>query len=284
MPEPPLLPKRRPALPETALANGTKPRVHKYAELQCRTNFSFLEGASHPDELVNRTAELGYTALAITDRNTLAGVVRAHVAAETVGLKLLIGAEITPADAPPVLLYAPDIAAYGRLSRLITRGRRAAEKGECRVSLADVAEHAEGLLAAVVLEPSPTAGLNPAARLLRIKAPLPLGENGWGEGWSDRCTNPSLSAPLPQGERGDDFATLLSYRDIFRDRCYLTVSLHHGPNDETLLEQRSRLTRQAHVPLVASNDVHYHEPGRRHLQDVLTAIRHGVTVAELGAR
>src|SRR5262249_39879966 len=169
MPEPPLLPKRRPALPETALANGTLPRAGKYAELQCRTNFSFLEGASHGDELVNRAAELSYTALAITDRNTLAGVVRAHVAAQAVRLKLLIGAEITPEDAPPVLLYAPDIAAYSRLSRLITRGRRAAEKGDCRLSLLDIAEHAEGLLAAVVLKPG-VAG----AEALRSPGPEPV--------------------------------------------------------------------------------------------------------------
>ena len=75
-----------------------------YAELHAKTNFSFLEGASHPDELVRRAAELGYVALAVTDRNSLAGVVRAHGAAKDVGLKLLIGAEITPDDAPAAVL------------------------------------------------------------------------------------------------------------------------------------------------------------------------------------
>src|SRR5437762_335314 len=121
-----------------------------YAELHCKTNFSFLCGAAHADELVPRAAELGYRALAITDVNSLAGVVRAHAAAKATGLKLLIGAEITPHDAPPVLLYAPDAAAYGRLARLITRGRRAAKKGECLLSCQDVADHAAGLIAAVV--------------------------------------------------------------------------------------------------------------------------------------
>ena len=98
-----------------------------YAELHCRTNFSFLEGASHPDELVQRAAELGYRALAITDRNSLAGVVRAHVAAKEMRFKLLIGAEITPVDAPAAVLLATDRAAYGRLSimpRLPRRRRR----------------------------------------------------------------------------------------------------------------------------------------------------------------
>jgi error-prone DNA polymerase len=121
-----------------------------YAELHAKTNFSFLEGASHPDELVCRAAELGYAALAITDRNSLAGVVRAHGAAKDAGLKLLVGAEITPDDAPPVVLLPTDRAAYGRLASLITRGRRRAEKGECRLSFADVAELSEGLLACVV--------------------------------------------------------------------------------------------------------------------------------------
>src|SRR5207249_7046330 len=97
-----------------------------YAELRCKTSFSFLHGASQPDELVARAAQLGHADLAVTDLNSLAGVVRAHVAAKAAGLKLLIGAEITPDDAPAVLLYAPDMRAYGRQSPFITRGRRLA--------------------------------------------------------------------------------------------------------------------------------------------------------------
>ena len=140
-------PKRLPSLPSGPVWPGDGPR---YAELRCKTNFSFLEGASHPDELVLRAAELRYAALAITDRNTLAGVVRAHTAAKQVGLKLLIGAEITPLDAAPVVLLATDRAAYGRLCRLITTGRRHAPKGECHLQFADLEKHAAGLLACVV--------------------------------------------------------------------------------------------------------------------------------------
>src|SRR3989449_3733663 len=94
----------------------------RYAELHCCTNFSFLEGASHPDELVLRAAELGYAALAVTDRNSLAGVVRAHLAARQLELKLVMGAQIDLVDAPGVVLWATDRASYGRLSRLITCG------------------------------------------------------------------------------------------------------------------------------------------------------------------
>ena len=124
-------PTRAPRPSRRPTPDAVRPRrAFPYAELHCKTNFSFLEGASHPDELVVRAAELGYRALAITDRNSLAGVVRAHVAAKEVGLKLLIGAEITPVDVLPVVLLATDRSAYGRLSRLITRGRRNAQKGE----------------------------------------------------------------------------------------------------------------------------------------------------------
>src|SRR5689334_2259232 len=148
-----------PELPEQKRAfEVAAPAVRKvnYAELHCITNFSFLEGASHPDELVSRAGELGYHALAITDRNSLAGVVRAHTALAQVHEKagttaddftLLIGAEIVSVDAAPVVLLATDRQAYGRLARLITRGRRNAPKGECRITFEDVAEHSDGLLA-----------------------------------------------------------------------------------------------------------------------------------------
>ena len=206
-----------------------------YAELHCRTNFSFLEGASHADELVARAAELGYAALAVTDQSSLAGVVRAHVAAKETGLKLVIGAAISPQDAPPALLWVSDRAAYSQLTLLITKGRRAAPKGECRLTFDDVAGHSAGLLAGVLLE---------------------------------RAT----------------VADLCRYREVFGDRCYAVAELHRGPNDRRLLERMTETARTARVPLVAANDVHYHVPQRRFLQDVLTAIRHRCTVADLGDR
>src|SRR3954463_7758888 len=129
----------------------------RYAELHCKTNFSFLEGASHSDELVRQAAALGYRALAVTDRNSLAGVVRAHIAAKEVALPLVIGAEIAPTDAPPMVLWATDRASYGRLCRLITRGRRQAPKGGCALTLADIAEVATGLIAGVFMDRQPPA-------------------------------------------------------------------------------------------------------------------------------
>lgn len=115
-----------------------------YAELQVTTNFSFLRGASHAEELVAQAKGLGLAAIAVVDRNTLAGVVRAHVAAKDIGLKLIVGARLDLKDAPSLLCLPPDRASYGRLSRLISLGQGRAEKGECNLSLADVAAHAEG--------------------------------------------------------------------------------------------------------------------------------------------
>src|SRR4029077_14548387 len=113
MPEQPSSKLHVPA-PARGLHSRSSPPV-RYVELHCKTNFSFLEGASHPDELVIQAAKLGYDGLAITDRNSLAGVVRAHVAAKKVGLKLIIGAEVTLDDAGTVLLWVMNREGYGRL-------------------------------------------------------------------------------------------------------------------------------------------------------------------------
>ena len=115
-----------------------------YAELQVTSNFSFLRGASQPTELVLRAQELGHGAIAIADRNTLAGVVRAHAAAKELGFRLVIGCRLDLTDAPSLLCFPMDRAAYGRLSRLLTRGKRRTEKGQCHLAYADVVEHGEG--------------------------------------------------------------------------------------------------------------------------------------------
>ena len=118
-----------------------------YAELHCVSNFTFLRGASHPEELVARAYELGYAALALTDECSFAGVVRAHQAAQELGLKLIVGAEFHLVEGMHLVLLAPDRAAYGTLSELITAGRRAAGKGQYRLSQEAVAHRAQGCLA-----------------------------------------------------------------------------------------------------------------------------------------
>ena len=138
-----------------------------YAELHCVSNFSFLRGASHPEELAARAAALGYAALAITDECSLAGVVRAHVAAKQHGIKLLVGAEFRIEGGPQMVLLATDRNAYGNLSQLITTARRRSAKGQYRLEWGDLGA-AIGCLA--ILLPGPAAadienGLAHAQRL-----------------------------------------------------------------------------------------------------------------------
>jgi error-prone DNA polymerase len=118
-----------------------------YAELHCISNFSFLRGASHPEELVARAKEEGYAALAITDECSLAGVVRAHIEAKKCALKLVIGSEFRLDDGLRLVLLATDRESYGNLAALITRGRRSAVKGSYRLSRADLADGVAGCLA-----------------------------------------------------------------------------------------------------------------------------------------
>src|SRR3990172_12218092 len=150
-----------------------------YAELHCLTNFTFLRGASHPEELAARAARLGYSALAITDECSLAGVVRAHIAAKAHKLKLIIGAEFRIADGPKLVLLATDREAYGNLSQLITAARRRSEKGGYRVTWDDFQHGIAGCLAILVPPAVPASTLpsnrNHAHQRAR-NSPRPLGE------------------------------------------------------------------------------------------------------------
>ncbi len=126
-----------------------------YAELHVRTNFSFLHGASHPEDYVRRAAELGYRAVAITDINSLAGVVRAYSETKTCAQKIIVGAELQLMDGQRLVALPKDRPAYGRLSRLITIGRRRAIKGTCELHADDVAAHGEDILFLVLPPDTP---------------------------------------------------------------------------------------------------------------------------------
>jgi error-prone DNA polymerase len=143
-----------------------------YAELQVTSNFSFLRGGSHPGELVAQAAELGLAAIAITDRNSVAGIVRAHQAAKEAGIRLIIGVRLDLRDGMSLLAYPEDRTAYGRLTTLLTLGKRRAPKGECHLDYPDVVAHGAGLVV-VLLPPDCTDRLSLAAhrkRALRIAA------------------------------------------------------------------------------------------------------------------
>ena len=214
----------------------------RYAELHCTSNFSFLQGASHPEELVDRAAALGYDALAITDRGTLAGIVRAHAAARQAGIALVVGAHLEPDDAAPLVVWAADRAGYANLCRLLTRGyARAAESGAgCVVSYDDVAAHAAGVLAGV-----------PLASIVASAA-----------------TDDGRAAVTQVGR----------WRDAFGDRLWGLAEVALEGDDESRLTCFARVARLAGVPVAAAGDVRYHERSRLPLFDVLGAVRHGGTV------
>ncbi|WP_312161208.1 error-prone DNA polymerase [Phenylobacterium sp.] len=218
----------------------------RYAELQTTTNFSFLRGASHPDELVSTAAMLGLEAIGICDRNSLAGVVRAwsqvKFLKENKGpeVRALTGCRLDFSDGSPSLLcYPSDREAYGRLTRLLTVGQLRAEKGACELRWDDFLDHAEGQLALVV--PPDRLDERFEADLKRIAGEL----------------------------RGD---------------VWLAATRGYGPRDLHRLSRLAVLAERSGARLVATNDVLYHGPERRPLQDVVTCIRETCTIHEAGLR
>ncbi|MEO7742173.1 MAG: error-prone DNA polymerase [Usitatibacter sp.] len=208
-----------------------------YAELHCLTNYSFLRAASNPEELVKRAAELGYHALAITDECSVAGVVRAHVAAKEVKLKLIIGSEFTLADKLKLVLFAQDLRGYEQLCELITTARRAAPKGEYRLTRDDIQQSPQGLLAL------------------------------WIPGASEKMVSES---------------NFVASR--FPGNAWVAIELHRGADDEASTAQLEAIAMQVGLPCVATGDVHMHMRSRKKLQDVMTAIRLGVPLAQVGRK
>jgi error-prone DNA polymerase len=224
-----------------------------YAELQVTSNFSFLRGASHAEELVGRSVELGLSAVAVTDRNSVAGVVRAHRAAKNANLQLVVGARLDFRDETSILCYPTTRAAYGRLTRLLTLGKRRAPKGECWITQEDFFAYAEGMLAVVLPFP------------YLDDANTPLAEASF-----------ALDTPFAQH--------LLRIKENLPGRTYLAASFLYRGDDRVRLRLLSSLAQSCGTPLVATNDVHYHEPARRPLQDVLTCIREHCIIDEAGYR
>ena len=223
----------------------------RFAELAAMTSFSFLRGASHPEEMVARAAELGLAGIGIADRNSLAGVVRAHTFAREnaeamAGARVVPGARLTFIDgSPDALVYPKDRAAYGRLGRILTEGNLRAPKGECWLKLDDLLERNEGLQ--VVALP-PTHSLPPD--------------------------------PSPAGRGGDNLLRLL--REAFGERLWIGASLTYGADMRGGLARRATLARAIGAPLIATNDALMHAPERRALADVLACIREKTTLEAAG--
>ncbi|HYD79206.1 MAG TPA: error-prone DNA polymerase [Paucimonas sp.] len=223
-----------------------------YAELQCASNFTFLRGASHAEELAARAAQLGYRALAITDECSVAGVVRAHGAAKDIGLHLIIGSQFQLVDdsgdpAFSLVILARNREGYGNLCELITLGRTRAEKGTYRLLPSDLAapakgyEHLRGMPDCFVLL-APRYGIEQAELLEQAR-------------WVKRT---------------------------FPGRAWIALTLLLQSRDDWHRDTVERVAQQAGLPLVATGDVCMHVRSRKPLQDTLTAIRLGMPIAECG--
>ncbi len=249
-----------------------------YAELHCLSNFSFLRGASHPEELVERARAQGYAALAITDECSFSGIVRAHLAAKHAGLPLVIGSEVALIDGVKLVLLATDRASYGNLAQLITRGRRSAQKGRYALSRDDVATFADGLLALWVPP-------EPARRSESGSGADTNSHSGRTQGdGSDEDSHPTPIGPypIPVPRDGETLAIARWVAAVFPGRAWLAVELFARAGDRARLARCAALARQTGLPQVAAGDVHMHVRARRALQDTLTAIRVRKPLAECG--
>ncbi len=258
-----------------------------YAELHCLTNFTFLRGASHAEELVERAVALGYAALAVTDECSLAGVVRAHVAAKGHGLKLIVGSEVTLDDGTKLVLLATNREGYGNLSQLISKGRRRSEKGEYSLGREDLVGAVDGCLVLWAPEDRVRVDSNFHSYPKEFSPPLPQGV-GWGEGTNFGHISPH-PVLLPEGEetlrcaaKEKEAETTHWLAVNFPDRAWIAVELHRGPYDAAHAAALEQLSTASGLPLVANGDVHMHARGRRALQDLMTAIRIGTTVEQAG--
>ena len=215
----------------------------EYTELEITSNFSFLRGASHPEELVSHAAELGYTEIGITDRNSLAGIVRAHSAAKTLDMRLLPAARLDLVDGYSLLAYPTNIDGYQQLSGLLTTGNLRAEKGKCDLYKAD----AFAQLKDIYLIAIPPTSLNAEFKF-----------------------DPSFEK------------NIIEYGEVYGNRLYLAATRRYLGDDAKQIFRLAQMSKRLGIPLVATNDVHYHEPERRQLQDVLTCIREKLTIHNAG--
>jgi error-prone DNA polymerase len=246
----------------------------RYFEFAVASNFSFLRGASHAEELMLQAAHIGLDGLGLCDRNSVAGVVRAHLIKREQELTLAYhpGARLVFADGTPdILAYPRDRTAWGRLCRMLTRGNLRAEKGECILYRDDLLEHIDGL-ELIVMETSTWEHRSPPFLRKRLPGSLPASTK------AERRTGLRLVANAEK--KINDLLALL--REAAGVRLAATM-LYRG-NDRARLAQRTAIARQAGVPLIAVNDVFYHHPDRRELQDVLTCIREHLTIDTAGRR
>ena len=265
----------------------------RYAELGAMTNFSFLEGASHPAELMMQAKALGLAGVGVADRNTLAGMVRALMGAEKVDIPLVVGARLGFTDGTELIVFPRDRAAYGRLCRLLSLGKSEAfsspQSGEGdhpEPQAEDGGGAGGGRLAPSTTRaesrgwsPSPLRGeethadrIDKAETRLTFEQAVALGEG--------------LIALAPAPDRPDTAfeARLAAWRRAWPDDLYLAAAPLWRGGDRARLNRLAAMAQRTGAPMIATNAVLYHHPERRRLQDVLTCIREGTTIDKAGRR
>jgi error-prone DNA polymerase len=220
----------------------------QYAELHCHSAFSLLDGASNPEELAARAAELGLAALALTDHDDLGGAVRFAQAAREVSLEAVVGAELTLEDDSHITLLVEDIQGYKNLCHLITMARSSCARGSPRVSYKELFEHAPGLVAL------------------------------------SGCPHGTIPRKLAGGHEKDAVRALKEMLEGFRDSFFLEVWDHKITQEAIIARQLLELARTYSAPWVVTNNVHYATANKRIIHDVLTCIRHEVTLQTAGRR
>ncbi|KWV92829.1 error-prone DNA polymerase [Erythrobacter sp. YT30] len=289
MPEAPLTPDKRTLEIDPDLIDAP-PRA-PFIELGLVSCFSFLRGASDAVDLVMTARVLGYDAIGIADANSFAGVVRMHTEAATLKLRPVIGTRIETVEGLAFLAYPRDRAAYGRLCRLISEGRMQTlsgkwqEKGVCEISLAMLAEHSEGVQ--LILLPPDDLDQRVTITVPSNVIPLPLA--GVARGGS---TKPESSHKQEGAEGVNHFGPselTAPFADILPRLArqlpalqYLAASYLYRGDDVARIDRLEALAQTNSLRLLATNDVHYHAPERRPLQDVMTAIANKTTVEETG--
>ena len=212
-----------------------------FAEVGARSNYTLLDGASHPAELVGTAKALGHAGVGVADTNSLAGVVRGHVAAKEIGLRFVVGTRLVLDDGAAYLAWPTDRVGYGRMTRLLSLGRMRAQKGACQIGREDLFAHAEG--------------------------------------WAMAAIPPSLPDAAFAARLRTDAVTL---RDILALPLLCSAAVVRDGADRHRLERLAGMADAAGAGLLATTDPRFHEPGRRRLADVLTAIRLGRTVDAIG--
>ncbi|VWX51563.1 error-prone DNA polymerase [Novosphingobium sp. 9U] len=271
MPEAPLTPDRR----RIAIDPDTvgPPERAPFVELGIASCFSFLRGASDAAQLVERALQLGYDAIGIADVNSMAGVVRIHSEAVKYKRRPVIGCRIETVEGLAFLAYPSDRAAYGRLSRLISAGRMGTlsggwqDKGVCEITLDMLSEHSEGLHLILM----PPRDLQARHELHVLSNVVPIS--------ADRDAEHLPRRQLKTLAFDELVAHLAVSLPTMR---HIAASYVHTGDDLVRIETLDALARANGLCILATNDVLYHEPERRPLQDVMTAIRHKTTVAQAG--